>query len=261
MATAFFFHAHPDDEAIATGVTMAKMASEGHRVVLVTATKGELGLIPEDGLNEGETLSDRRVKELEAAARILGVARGEFLGYRDSGMAGDETNNDPESFWQADVEEAAQRLANLLIEENAEIITYYDEHGGYGHPDHIQVHRVGKRAAEIAKTPRVFIASPNRDRALEMFAKAREMGIDTPDPGDFEVDSFGSPESVITTAVDVSDFLALKRKAMEAHPSQIAETSFFLTLPEDVYAQVWGTEWYIKQGEEPTRPFKTSLLD
>src|SRR5579863_2417111 len=155
MATAVFFHAHPDDEAIATGGTMAKMASEGHRVVLVTATRGELGEIPDGLLEGGQKLEDLRNNELGAASEILGVARREFLGYRDSGMAGDPSNDDAESFWNADVDEASARLAALLEEEGADILTIYDEHGGYGHPDHIQVHRVGALAAQKAATPAV----------------------------------------------------------------------------------------------------------
>src|ERR1700722_6993121 len=157
MATIVFFHAHPDDEAIATGGTMAKMASEGHRVVLVTATRGELGEVPEGALKDGETLGEVREKELAAASRALGVSRLEFLGYRDSGMLGESTNEDSVSFWQATLEE-----------ENAQVLTTYDEHGGYGHPDHVQVHRVGVRAAEIAKTPLVFLATPNRDAIRDL---------------------------------------------------------------------------------------------
>src|ERR1700722_5343182 len=168
MATIVFFHAHPDDEAIATAGTMAKMASEGHRVVLVTATRGELGEVPEGVLTEGETLGEVREKELALASEVLGVSRLEFLGYRDSGMLGESTNEDSDSFWRADLEEASGRLASILEEENAQVLTTYDEHGGYGHPDHVQVHRVGVRAAEIAKTPLVFLATPNRDAIRDL---------------------------------------------------------------------------------------------
>jgi len=246
VATAVFFHAHPDDEAIATGGTMAKMASEGHRVVIVTATRGELGETPEGMLADGETLADLRDRELEKACFALGVNRGEFLGYRDSGMAGELTNEDPESFWKADVEEAAQRLANLLIEEKADVLTIYDEHGGYGHPDHIQVHRVGKRAGEIAGTPAVFMATQNRDRVLELMTQTKDLGIEAPDAVEFE--EFGEPADRITTEIDVTAFLGPKKEAMRAHKSQIADTSFFLAMPDDVFTLVWGTEWYIDLG-------------
>jgi LmbE family N-acetylglucosaminyl deacetylase len=153
MATAVFFHAHPDDEAIATAGTMAGLAADGHRVVLVTATRGELGEVPEGLLAPGETLADRRALELDAACSVLGVARHEYLGYGDSGMEGEDSNNDPGCFWQADVDEAAERLATILREEKADILTAYDEHGNYGHPDHVQVHRVGLRAGALGRRP------------------------------------------------------------------------------------------------------------
>ena len=153
MATLVSFHAHPDDEAIPTGGTLAKAAKDGHRVVLVFGTRGEHGEVVEGYLDAGEQLWERRVKETHAAAEILGVSRVEFLGYVDSGMMGTPENEAPGSFWQADVEEAAQRLAAILREEDAAVLTAYDENGVYGHPDHIQVHRVGLRAAELAGTP------------------------------------------------------------------------------------------------------------
>lgn len=127
---------------------MRKAYEEGHRVVLVVATRGELGEIPEGLLGEGEQLWQRRVDETRAAADILGAQRLEFLGYRDSGMMGTADNEAGGSFWTAPVEEAAEKLAAILREENADVLTVYDDNGGYGHPDHIQVHRVGMRAAE-----------------------------------------------------------------------------------------------------------------
>src|SRR4051794_27564981 len=135
MATLVCFHAHPDDECIATGGVMAKAAKHGHRVVLVVATKGENGEVPEGFLDPGEALWQRRVKETEASAAILGAERVEFLGYVDSGMIDTPENHKPGSFWTADVEEAATRLATILREEQADVITIYDSHGGYGHPD------------------------------------------------------------------------------------------------------------------------------
>src|SRR5206468_2973804 len=133
MATVVCFHAHPDDECIATGGVMAKAASDGHRVVLVTATRGEHGEVVEGVLSEGEELWERRVKETAEAARILGVARHEFLGYVDSGMMGTPENQAPGSFWSADVDEAAGRLAAILSEEQADVLTVYDANGNYGH--------------------------------------------------------------------------------------------------------------------------------
>jgi LmbE family N-acetylglucosaminyl deacetylase len=240
MATLVTFHAHPDDECITCGGVMRKAYEEGHRVVLVVATRGELGEIPAF-LPAGEELWELRVRETQAAAEILGVSRVEFLGYTDSGMMGDETNTAAGTFWSASVEEAAQKLAGILIEENADVLTIYDDNGTYGHPDHIQVHRVGTRAGEIAGTPRVYQQTANRTRAQAM-----------PDAPEVVRDpKFGKPESELTAAVDVSAFLKHKRQAMRAHASQIAEDSWFLTMPDDAFKAVFGTEWYIREGQGP----------
>src|SRR6478736_3254358 len=199
MATLVFFHAHPDDEAIATGGTMARVASEGHRVVLVCATKGELGEVAEGFLADGETLTDRRVEEVHAAAEVL---------------------------------------------------TVYDERGNYGHPDHIQVHRVGIRAAEMAGTPRVYESTMNRDFIVDLMkSRAAEMAHieDAPDPEEMDL---GMPASMITTTVDVRDFVGQKRSAMVAHASQIPADSFFLQLPLDAFSAAFGQEWFIRRGDE-----------
>ncbi len=260
MATAVFFHAHPDDEVIQTGGTMAKMAAEGHRVVLVTATRGELGEVPDGLLAPGETLTERREVELAAACAILGVARHEYLGYRDSGMAGEATNDDPTCFWQADVDEAATRLAAVLDDEHAEVFATYDENGGYGHPDHIQVHRVGLRAAQHASTARVFMASMNRDHIVALAARSEEFGLEMPEEQRAMINTLGVPADRITTAVDVSDYLDPKRRAMQAHASQISDASFFLSMPPEGFAAVWGTEWYIRVGAEGGPAVEDSLL-
>jgi LmbE family N-acetylglucosaminyl deacetylase len=161
MATLVSFHAHPDDEAIACAGTMARAAAEGHRVVIVFGTRGERGEVIEGFLSPDEPLWQRRVAESHEAARIMGAHRVEFLGYTDSGMMGEPSNDDPACFWRADVEEAASRLAAILGEEEADALTIYDEIGGYGHPDHIQVHRVGVRAAERAGLAAVYEATFN----------------------------------------------------------------------------------------------------
>jgi len=252
MATLVSFHAHPDDECIACGGIIRKAAEAGHRVVLVVATRGEQGEIPRGFLDEDEELWQRRVAETHASAEILGAQRVEFLGYTDSGMMGTAANEAPGSFWTAPVDEAAKKLAALLEEERADVLTCYDEHGGYGHPDHIQVHRVGLRAGELAGTRRVFQSTINRDhiqRARERFdEQAAEAGIETPD---IDVDTFGMPESIITAAVDVTPYLEHKRRAMRAHASQISEQSFFLAMPDDAFAYAFGTEWFIREGQGP----------
>ena len=250
MATLVSFQAHPDDESIAAGGTLAKAAAAGHRTVLVFGTKGEEGEVDDGFLDPGESLADRRVQETQRSAEILGVQRVEFLGYTDSGMMGTPENDVPGSFWQADVEEAAARLAEILREERADVLTIYDSDGNYGHPDHIQVHRVGSRAADLAGTPHVFESTINRDHIKRVMLAARESGGLPGDdaPTDDELESFGRPESVITTTIDVRDFLEQKRSSMAAHASQIPESSFFLAMPVDQFAEGFGWEWFIRRG-------------
>jgi LmbE family N-acetylglucosaminyl deacetylase len=252
MATLVTFHAHPDDESIAMGGVMAKAADEGHRVVLVVATKGEHGEVEEGFLPEGEALGARRVQETHASAAILGVARVEFLGYVDSGMMGTPENDLPGSFWQADIEEAARRLAAIVSEEQADVLTIYDENGQYGHPDHIQVHRVGLRAAELAGTPRVYMNTINRDYLKRSFQQLAEAGAAIPDDADPDLlDTLGVPEERITTTVDVRPWIDRKRASMAAHASQISETSFFLAMEPAFFTEGFGYEWFIRCDAEP----------
>src|SRR3954454_11360789 len=254
MGTMVCFHAHPDDECIVTGGVMAKAASEGHRVVLVVATKGENGEVPAGFLGAEELLWQRRVEETRRSAEVLGARRVEFLGYVDSGMMGTPENDAEGSFWTADIDEAAGRLAAILDEEGADVLTVYDDNGAYGHPDHIQVHRVGYRAAELAaKSPRIYEATLNRDHIIRGIRERREFappeGIDAPDIEGTQ--NFGKPESIITASVDVSAFLDHKRRAMQAHPSQISDQSFFLKMPPEGFAYGFGTEWFIRRGQGP----------
>jgi LmbE family N-acetylglucosaminyl deacetylase len=265
MATLVFFHAHPDDESIATGGTMAKAAADGHRVVLVLATKGEHGEVDEGFLDDGETLAERRVMESHASAEVLGASAVTFLGYVDSGMVDTPENDLPGSFWSADVEEAAERLAEILRREQADVLTVYDSHGNYGHPDHIQVHRVGVRAAELAGTPHVYEATVNRDAMTRGIREMREQGLldgaaegEVPDADEMDL---GVSEAELTTAIDVSGWLGEKRASMRAHASQIGEQSFFLSMPDEAFAGAFGIEWYIHRGvPTPVSEWETSLL-
>jgi LmbE family N-acetylglucosaminyl deacetylase len=261
MATFLFFHAHPDDEAIATGGSMASLAADGHRVILLVATKGEHGEVADGFLDPGESLGDRRVRETHAAGAVLGVAAVEFLGYVDSGMMGEPENDQPGSFWSADVEEAAARVADLLRREAVDVLIVYDENGNYGHPDHIQVHRVGVRAAELAGTPEVFESTVNRDEMLRNFRHFAEQGLGPNEPPPVDEFELGLPEERMTTVVDVRAWLEQKRDAMRVHASQIGENSFFLSMPDDVFETVWGREWYIHRGiPTPVSEYETSLL-
>ena len=254
MATLVAFHAHPDDESIQTGGTMAKAAAAGHRVVLVLATRGEHGEVADGFLSEGESLGQRREVEVQASAAVLGVERIVYLDYVDSGMMGTPENDLPGSFWTAPLDEAAERLAAVLREESADVLTVYDSDGGYGHPDHIQVHRVGILAAELAGTARVFEATMNRDHLKRVMAAAAEAGetpVSDDAPDESFIDTLGRPESMITTSVDVQAFIAAKRASMAAHASQISESSFFLQLPEEAFAASFGIEWFIDRGAVP----------
>lgn len=294
MSTLVCFHAHPDDECIQTGGSMAQAAADGHRVVLVVATRGEHGEIVPGVLDDGEELWHRRIVETHAAARILGVERVELLGYVDSGMMGESTNDEPYSFWSTDVDHAAERLAAILVEESADVLTVYDHHGGYGHPDHIQVHRVGVRAAELAGTPVVLQATMNRDVVMAGIAEARAEaesagtepagtapdGVATGDggdpseegngmgPGSSDIpdrvpEDFGEPAANITHAIDVSGSIGAKRAAMAAHASQIPEDSWFLSMDAERFGMAFGTEWFVRLGRPRPdgAPFLTSIWE
>jgi LmbE family N-acetylglucosaminyl deacetylase len=239
-STIVYFHAHPDDESIATGGVMRKAAEAGHRTVLVIATDGGLGEEPQGLLQPGETLVQRRAAETAASAQILGVSRVEFLGYADSGMAGEPTNEAANAFAAAPIDEAAQRLAAILQEENADVLTCYDPYGGYGHPDHIQVHRVGMRAGELAGTPRVYQATMNRDRLAEQMRARPDSGL----PPEAAT-TWGTAAADITAAVDVTPWQKFKRESMRAHASQIYEDSPFLGIDDEAFAQAFGTEYFI----------------
>jgi len=252
MGTLVVFHAHPDDEAISTAGTVARAVDAGHRAVLVLATRGEHGEIVPGTLAAGEQLGVRRVAETFAAAAALGIDRVEFLGYVDSGMMGTPPNDEPYSFWTADVDAAARRLACILSEEAADVLTIYDDHGGYGHPDHIQVHRVGARAAELAGVAAVYEATMNRDHIRRARARAVAEGREVTGPEDPEVELvIGTPEHELTHAVDVRAVIDRKRAAMVAHRSQIADDSWFLALDDDAFAVVFGTEWFRRHGAPP----------
>lgn len=253
--TVVFFHAHPDDEAIATSGTMMHLVDSGDRVVAVFATRGELGEVADGVLRDGEALAERRQAEAAAAAAIIGVHRLEWLGYHDSGMRGAAANGRGGAFASVPVDEGAEKLARVLAEEHADALVVYDDHGGYGHPDHVQVHRVGVEAARRAGVALVYEVTMNRDRVKAQIAAAREafpeFGEEMPEVREDGPERFGSPDSIITTRIDVHRYIERKRDAMRAHASQIAETSFFLTMAPDVFSESFGTEWYIRRGARP----------
>jgi len=246
MATIVSLHAHPDDESITTSGLLSMAADAGHRAVLVFATRCELGEPVPGVLGPDEQLSLRRTEECYRSAEVIGVERVEFLGYVDSGMMGEATNDAPWCFWQADVEQAARRFAAILTEERPDVLVIYDDHGGYGHPDHIQVHRVGKRAGEMAGVPVIAQATMNRDLIIRSMSAARESGMEMPEGGPEDLpDDFGTPEAQITHRVDATAASETKRESMRAHASQIGSDHFMLTMPDEVFAGVFGPEWYV----------------
>lgn len=248
------FHAHPDDEALLTGGTLAKAAAEGHRVVLVTATCGERGLAgPQDG--RGAELARIRMAELTAAAAILGCARVVSLGYGDSGLRPDPS--DPVAFAHVDVVTAAGRLAKLLRDERADVLTIYDRNGGYGHPDHIQVHRVGTCAARMAKTPVVLEATVSAGLLRGVLLLLRLFGHALGRSAPLGTSQVFTDRHQITHRVRVTGFLHAKRAAMNAHGSQrraegqVRAMDHFLRLPLPIFGLAFGHEWFVEHGRDP----------
>jgi N-acetyl-1-D-myo-inositol-2-amino-2-deoxy-alpha-D-glucopyranoside deacetylase len=248
-------HAHPDDEAIGTGATMAKYAAQGTGVTLVTCTLGEFGeIIPPDmahlAWDQENRLGQHRIGELAAACAALGVGDHRFLGgpgrWHDSGMMGTPSNEQDGAFWQADLDEAATLLLEIIREVQPQVLVTYDANGFYGHPDHIQAHRVARRAFELAEgLVRKFYAT-----AVPRSVLARAIELMGNDGTDFlaveSVDDlpFGVPDDQITTEIDAEEFLDAKLAAMRAHASQISVDSPFFALSDRVGQRALGHEYY-----------------
>ncbi len=253
MATILYLHAHPDDEATLTSGSMARASADGHQVLVAFATGGELGEVPAD-LAPGETLVDRRRAEAVAAAAVMGVSDVRWLGYTDSGMTGWEQNAHASSFAQADVDVAAAQVAAIIDEVGAALVVGYDWHGNYGHPDHIRVHRVVRRAVELAtRRPVLIEATTNRDVTRALVQMGREMGMEAGD--DWDPDNpmddgnpLGMPEAEIHLQVDVSDLLGTRRQVMECYRSQATDVEGFLAMPPEVFGAFFGTEHYVVPG-------------
>lgn len=256
--TVVSFHAHPDDETVLTAGTLAHAASEGHRVVVVTATAGEAGLTS-SAIAGSDDLAARRLDELRTAAGLFGCRDVRLLGYDDSGMDG-KAGRDGRAFARVDVEEAAARLAQVLQAVDADVLTIYDPAGGYGHPDHLQVHRVGVRAAEMAKTPVVLEATVDRDALLHLLGWLRRLGLLRWAPAEWQPERLAgayTDRAQLTHRVDVRGHIRAKRAAMAAHTSQAAadrgrrSLKLFLALPPPLYRRVFGYEWFKEQGRTP----------
>lgn len=270
VSTIVFLHAHPDDETSQTAGMMALAARAGHRVVTVFGTDGDHGERPEHLGDDGDLVEHRR-GEARAAARVLGVERVDWLGYRDSGMTGWDQNSDPLCLHQAMTDEArsdeaAGRLARILDREDADVLVGYDYRGNYGHPDHLAVHRLARRAVDLAaRRPRLLEAAGNRTAQLAMLeseAATRFLAVLVESGIEVDVDRLrdmiltgddglpvGVLEEEIDWAVDLpDDVIELKRSAMGCHASQTSDIGLMLSMPADLYALAFGTEFLIEPG-------------
>ena len=249
MSTLLLVHAHPDDEAIATGGAMMMARDAGHRVVLVTATRGEVGEISNmDEATSRPRLAEIRTEELRRAGQILGVSRQVFLDYRDSGMAGTGDNDNPASFHRAPLAEAAERLAEVLRAERPEVVVTYDPTGTYFHPDHIKSHQVTTAALDLLRPegwePAKFYWHAFPRSGLEALdRRMKEAG--RPNPFENMPAGMGVPDDQITTRVRCGEYVQRKREAFQAHLSQNSPDSFFLNTPDELFTEAFGTENYV----------------
>ena len=275
-----FVHAHPDDESINNGATMAKYAAQGTRVTLVTCTRGELGeIIPPRyahlAADREDRLGEHRETELAAAMRELGVEDHRFLGepgeYRDSGMMGTDGNELPESFWRADLDEAAERLANVIREVRPRILVTYNEIGGYGHPDHIQTHRVALRAVDLVEgtehaVDRVYYNLMPRSVMTTALDDLRSAGGSTAFTAPASLEDVAvvlEDEAMISGVIRAEKYTQAKAAAMRAHVTQITVEEPFYALSDNVGMTVLGTEYYRQaRGDlpKPGAPVRTDLF-
>lgn len=259
VGTIVAFHAHPDDEALLDAGTLALLADAGHRVVLVFATRGEVGDVGDGVLGDEESLADRRTAEARRSAEAIGAADVVFLPWRDSGHAPAADGTWPVgTFCAAPVDEAADALVAVLEAEDAVLLIADDRHGGYGHPDHVHVHRVAWAAGARTGTP-LALATIDREFLSGGIELAKGLGLEVPDgfvPPDLS--SWYTPHDDITHVVDVGSVLDRRRASMAAHatqstgaPDTVRTLSVFLGLPDEIFAIAFSTEWFVVIGEIP----------
>jgi N-acetyl-1-D-myo-inositol-2-amino-2-deoxy-alpha-D-glucopyranoside deacetylase len=260
-------HAHPDDETINNGATMALYADRGAQVVLVTCTRGEEGEVLVPSLShlassQLDQLGKHREIELADAMKALGVKDHRFLGgatqiFRDSGMMGTEPNNRPDVFWQVDLDSAAQILVKVIEEVKPHILITYDEIGGYGHPDHIQAHRVAMRASELAtwQIQKIYWNAIPKSVLANGIAKMKEVGSDFFGAESVDDLPFAKDDEFVTTLIDGSDYVDAKMAAMKAHETQIALDGPFFALSNNLGLQIWGDEYYTLVKGTKSQPF------
>jgi N-acetyl-1-D-myo-inositol-2-amino-2-deoxy-alpha-D-glucopyranoside deacetylase len=263
-------HAHPDDETINNGATMALYADRGAQVTLVTCTRGEEGEILVPGLShlastEQDLLGLHRETELAAAMKALGISDYRFLGapstkFRDSGMMGTDPNNRPDVFWQADLDAAATILVDVIEEVKPHILITYDEIGGYGHPDHIQAHRVAMRASELStwQIQKIYWNTIPKSVIAQGMEKMKEIGSDFFGAESIDDVPFAKDDEFVTTLINGSDYVESKMAAMKAHETQIALDGPFFALSNNLGLQIWGDEYYTLVKGTKSAPFDSN---
>jgi N-acetyl-1-D-myo-inositol-2-amino-2-deoxy-alpha-D-glucopyranoside deacetylase len=264
-------HAHPDDEVFSTGATLAKYSALGYRTVLVTCTDGAAGDIFDPSMTDEEkqetfaNMVQVREKELAEAVRILGITNQLYLGYRDSGMMGTPENNNPASFHRAVFHEAVGRLVALIRQYRPQVLITYDPFGGYGHPDHLQAHRVTTIAFGVAgdgrlyrgegegnteyepwQPAKLYYAGRPRSMMRKMADEMRKLGVkgwwDDPE---YDASPRGTPDELITTRIDGQDFVEAKQAAFRAHRTQIAPDMFAFKMPPEHLREFMGYEYFM----------------
>ena len=266
-------HAHPDDETINNGVTMAKYAASGAQVTLVTCTRGEEGEVLVTELanlasDKDDKLGEHREVELKDAMAQLGINDFRFLGapnkkWRDSGMMGTPQNERGNVFWQADLDEASQELVKIILEIKPQVLITYDEFGGYGHPDHIKAHRVAMRAAELAaeqgwQVSKIYWNTIPRSVIQMGIEKMKEVGSDFFGAQSIDDLPFAKPDELATTVVNAPEYVPQKLAAMKAHATQISEGGPFFALSNNLGLSVWGDEYYTLVKGEKAAPFDSN---
>ena len=263
-------HAHPDDETINNGVTMAKYVADGALVTLVTCTRGEEGEVLVPSLanlasSADDKLGEHRVIELTNAMAELGVKDFRFLGapakkWRDSGMMGTEPNDRLDVFWQADLDEAADELVKIILETKPQVMITYDEFGGYGHPDHIKAHQVAMRGAELAakagwQISKIYWNTMPKSVIQKGIDKMKEVGSDFFGAESADDLPFAKPDELVTSLVSAPEFVDKKMAAMKAHETQISVDGPFFALSNNLGLSVWGDEYYTLVKGDKAQPF------
>ena len=263
-------HAHPDDETINNGVTMAKYAALGAQVTLVTCTRGEEGEVLVNELanlasDKDDKLGEHREIELKDAMDELGIKDFRFLGapskkWRDSGMMGTPANDRGDVFWQADLDEASNELVKIILEIKPQVLITYDEFGGYGHPDHIKAHRVAMRAADLAANQgwqinKIYWNTMPRSVIQMGIEKMKEVGSDFFGAESADDLPFAKPDELVSTVVNAPEYVPAKLAAMKAHATQISVDGPFFALSNNLGLSVWGDEYYTLVKGEKAAPF------